>query len=331
MPVGFRSGRLDDPARTNWNGDGPRPLAWSAWYPAPDHTAEREHFLGPETAPWFTIGPSAPDAPLRPATTQYPVVMLSHGTGGRALHLGWLGRRLAEHGFIAVGIDHHGNTLSEPYRAEGFLCWWERARDLTVLLDQITSHGVFARAIDVNRIHVAGYSLGGCTAAALAGAITEASRFERSATSRDYARGVPEFPDLADRLPGLMECSPVFRASWNRMSDSYRDPRFKAALMLEPGRGLLGFSEDSLTAIEVPSHIIVGSASAVKPAAVWLHERLHSNTLDLLSPEVGHYAFLPEATDAGRSAHPATCVDAPGVDRRSVHDHAAAAAVELFR
>jgi len=330
MPVGFRTGRLNDPARTNWDGDGPRPLAWAAWYPAPDDARESDQFLGPDATPQFTLGRTAMDAPLRPVTQRLPLVMMSHGTGGCAQHLGWLGRRLAERGFIAIGIDHHGNTLSEPYRAEGFLCWWERARDLTVLLDQITAHGMFADAIDSDRIYIAGYSLGGCTVAALAGAITEASRFQRTDGSRDYARGVPEFPDLADRLPGLLESSAVFRASWARMSDSCRDPRFKAALILEPGRGLLGFNEGSLAAIDLPSHIIAGSASAVAPAAIWLHERLRTSTLDLLPPEVGHYVYLPEATDAGRSAHPATCVDAAGVDRRGIHDHAAAAAVRLF-
>ncbi len=243
MSVGFEEGYLEDTSRPNWDGDGPRPLTWAAWYPASDDAVEREHFLGPASAPWFTIGLSARDAPLLSTRYRYPVVVLSHGTGGNVWSLGWLGRRLAQHGFVAVGVNHHGNTTREPYRAEGFLCWWERARDLTVLLDQIATQSKFSNRLDMDNVFVAGHSLGGCTAIALLGGITTASRFQPSPANRDFARGVREFPDLADHLPGLLERSTVFRESWARMSNSYRDVRFKAALVLAPGRSVLGLDE----------------------------------------------------------------------------------------
>jgi predicted dienelactone hydrolase len=331
MKVGFRQGHLKDQLRPNWDGTGPRPLSWTAWYPTSDAAVEQERFLGPASPPWFTIGKMAAEAPLLATPNRYPVVLLSHGTGGSALGLGWLGRRLAQRGFVAIGVNHHGNTLSEPYRAEGFLCWWERARDLTVLLDQIVQYGEFADRLDIERVFVAGYSLGGCAAAALLGAVTEHSRFQRSETSRDFARGVPEFPDLADHLPDLIERSAIFRDSWARKSVSYHDARFKAALMLAPGRGLLGFNEASLAAIEAPSRIVIGGADPTLHASRWLHARLRVGTLDVLAPEVGHYVFHPEATEAGRRAAPDTCADGLGVNRAAVHGRVVAAANELFR
>jgi predicted dienelactone hydrolase len=310
MQTGFRTGHFGDHARPNWDGDGPRPLAWAAWYPASD---------------------DADNAAMLSTPQRYPLVLLSHGTGGRAMDLGWLAQRLAQHGYIAIGVNHHGNTLAEPYRAEGFLCWWERARDLGVLLDQLLLHDDFADRIDVTRISVVGYSLGGCAAVALTGAITKASRFQRSETSRDYyARGVPEFPDLADHLPGLLENSAVFRDSWARMSHSYRDPRFRAALLLAPGRGLFGFNEASLAAIDTPARIIVGGADPTLAASRWLHARMPASTLDVLAPEVGHDVFLPQANEAGRSAAPATTVDTAGVDRAKIHRHVTDVAMQLF-
>jgi predicted dienelactone hydrolase len=330
MPVGFRTGLLEDIARPNWDGTGPRPLSWVAWYPAADDAIEQQLLARGKTGEWFSFGAAARDAPISAARPRYPIVLLSHGTGGTALHLEWLARDLARRGFIAIGVNHHGNTTTEPYRAEGFLAWWERTRDLTVLLDDVAARGAFADRIDIDRVFVVGYSLGGCTAAALLGAITETSRFERSPKNKNFGRGPREFPDLADHLPGLLASSAIFRASWARMSNSYLDTRFKAALMLAPGNSVLGCNEDSLASIKTPTRIVVGGSDFVRPVASWLHERMPTSVLNQLAPEVGHYVFLPEATDTGRQAEPACCIDAPGVDRGSVHDHVAALAAELF-
>jgi predicted dienelactone hydrolase len=328
MAIGFRQGLLQDATRPNWDGNGRRPLSWVAWYPATSDAVECELVVTPPQ-PWFKIGPAARDAPIdRPR--RYPLVLLSHGTGGAALSQEWLARDLARRGFVAIGINHHGNTSTEPYRAEGFLCWWERARDLTVLLDHIATDGEFAGHIDMDRVFVAGYSLGGCTAVALLGGITETSRFRASPENKDFARGPREFPDLADRLPGLLENSAVFRDSWNRMTASYQDPRFKAAFLLAPGRSITGFNEASLKSIAAPIHIVVGGADFVLPAVNWLHPRLPTSRLDLLASEAGHHVFLPETTEAGRRADPDVCIDPPSVDRGNIHQHAAALAAELF-
>lgn len=81
-----------------------------------------------------------------------------------ATSLGWLAQRLAAAGYIVLGVDHHGNTASETYRAEGFLCWWERPRDLTVALDIVAESGPFAGRLDLADITCVGFSLGGYTA-----------------------------------------------------------------------------------------------------------------------------------------------------------------------
>jgi len=305
-------------------------MMWAAWYLAVDGALEHELSIGLPSENWFSIGPAAHDAPISTARRRYPIVLLSHGTGGATLNLEWLARDLANRGFIAVGINHHGNTSTQPYCAEGFVCWWERARDLTLLLDHMETDQEFAGHIDIDRAFVAGYSLGGCTAAALLGAISGHSRFQPSPENADFARGVREFPDLADRIPGLLEDSSIFRASWSRMSDSYRDPRFKAALLMAPGRSVLGFNEADLKAVDAPVHIVVGGSDFVLPAARWLHERLPTSRLDLLAAEAGHPVFLPEATAAGRLADPETCIDPPSVNRRSIHQQTAAWAAELF-
>jgi predicted dienelactone hydrolase len=333
MQVGFREGRAKDTTRRNWDGDGPRPLAWAGWYPASDDSVEQEVLVGPAEAPWFKLGSAARDAPLDGKRQSYPVVLLSHGTGGMALGMEWLGRRLAQRGFIALAVNHHGNTGLEPYRPEGFLCLWERARDLTVLLDSLDSRGEFAGRLDMDRVFVAGFSAGAYTALAFLGAVTAFSRFQPVGRRPAVVPGPREFPALADHVPALLANNAVFRDSWSRMSDSYRDGRVKAALVCAPGRSVLSFSEESLAEIDTPMRIVVGGADKIAPpkeCAAWLHKRLRASRLEIL-PDAGHYVFVPEATELRRRAEPEVWADAPTVDRRAVHEKVTASAAELFQ
>ncbi|NPU64813.1 signal peptidase [Bradyrhizobium sp. 83012] len=326
MKVGFRQGRFADASRPNWDGDGPRPIDWFAWYPAAESAIEAALPVAPWPEGWFKAGAAALNAPLA-GNGSRPLLVYSHGTGCNALQVEWLARELASRGFIAVGVNHHGNHNAAPFRAEGFLCSWERPRDISVLIDHIVAHPDFAGHVDLDRISAVGYSLGGVTATALLGAIMIRSPFEPGA---NLGRGPREFPDLADHLPRLMGESAIFRDSWARMSASYHDPRIKAALLLAPGRSVQGFSEESVAAIKVPTRIMVGGADALLPSARWLQERLPHSTLDIVADDAGHYVFLPESTELGRSSDPVCCVDPPSVDRGGVHRTVVAAALQLF-
>ncbi|CCD95213.1 putative LIPOPROTEIN SIGNAL PEPTIDE [Bradyrhizobium sp. ORS 375] len=327
MRVGFRQGRIEDVARPNWNDDGPRPVDWFAWYPAADDAIEAALPIAPWPQGWFKAGPAALNAPLAAGPGGCPLVVYSHGTGCNGMQFEWLARELASRGFIAVAVNHHGNSNAEPYRAEAFLCSWERPRDISLLIDHLAVLRNFAGRIDANRIFAVGYSLGGVTATALLGAIMIRSPFEPGA---NLGRGPREFPDLVDHLPRLVETSQVFRDSWARMSASYHDPRIKAALLLAPGRSVQGFSEDSVAAIDVPTHIMVGGADALLPSAHWLQERLPRSAFDVVADEAGHYVFLPESTELGRTSDPASCVDPPSVDRAAIHHTVVATALKLF-
>lgn len=327
--VGCRAGLAHDPERPAWRAAGPRPLRWVVWHPAGPG-------FGPPGAPWFRMAPVAEDAPLSEARARWPVVLLSHGTGGAPEALSWLGIRLAAQGFVCLAVAHHGNTAREPALPEGYVCWWERSRDLTVLLDQISAAGPLADRLDLDAVGVAGFSLGGHTALSLAGAIAELARFQAwiDAAAPERARGPREFPDLADQFPGMVARSAVLRDSLARQSRSYRDPRVKAVLALAPAPTARAFTPESLAAIDVPVRILCGRGDREAPpaaGALWLRERNPAFALDLLGEAVGHYAFLPEGTELGRAAAPTLCVDPAGVDRAEIHRIAACAAAETFR
>lgn len=188
MLVGLKSGLTVDPLRLSWDGTAPRPLVWTAWYPA-DVGSVAEVPL--ETS-WFRREAVIANAPASRACASFPLVLLSHGTGATGVALEWLAFRLAQQGYIALAIDHHGNTGSEPYRAEGFLCMWERAADFKAILDQSSWRSELGVEIN-NYIFAAGFSAGAYTALLLAGARVAFSQFEPDNPLKSPVRGPREF------------------------------------------------------------------------------------------------------------------------------------------
>ncbi len=165
-PVGLSFVAYEDTARRSWTGPQDRPLATAVWYPAAPGSRESEWRVGIFNAGW-----NAQKAPLSAATTKRALVVLSHGTGGGAAGMAWLAETLASNGYIVAAVNHHGNTAAEPsYQLQGFILVWERARDISVLIDKLLADPQFGAHIDPSRIGVAGFSLGGYTALATVGA-----------------------------------------------------------------------------------------------------------------------------------------------------------------
>ena len=281
------------------------------------------------------MGAVAPQATLSDAVSRWPLVLLSHGTGGTAQQMGWLGSRLARRGFVCIAVSHHGNTAIEPYLPEGFLCWWERARDLSAVTDFLDEESRFMNRLDLGNVFASGFSLGGYTVLALAGAITSLTRFEEwLAAEGGHATGPREFPNLADHAPELLARSEPFQASQCRHSHTYHDCRLRAVTVLAPAPPVRSFLPDSLAGIDIPVSILVGQADTEAPhdrCAVWLVDKNPSFKLTLLGEEVGHYVFLCESTTYGKQTEPEVCVDRESVDRSSIHDRAAEMTAALFR
>ena len=333
--VGFMAGGFLDDSRPNWDGSGPRPIEYAVWHPAGNDASEREALIGPPGEELMSIGPLARGAAPALEGRPFPVVAMSHGTGGAARGMGWLGRRMAQRGYVAFAVNHHGNTIEEDaYRAEGFACWWERMPDLNLTLSYLLESETFGGVIDETRAIAAGFSLGGYTVLGLAGAITDVDQFLDWVVETGQGGGPREFPDLSDRIPDLMRDSAVFRESWARNGDRYRDERIRAVYACAPAPTVRGFTEESLSGIDVPVSIIVGQSDLEAPhqdASCWVSDRIPGCGLTLLPVGVGHYVFLPEATDLGRRLMPEICTDPPGVDRSHIHDLAAEEADGLFK
>lgn len=325
---GYRTGVIMDGSRSNWQNNAERPIAWSAWYPTED-AGRVERPLGQ----FFELGDVIKDATLT-AKKKFPVVLLSHGTGGTAESIGWLARTLACEGYVILGANHHGNNGLEPYLAEGFLCWWERATDLSLLLTSIGTMGFFANRLDFDQVSAVGFSLGGHTVMALSGAQTSLDEFDTWRSKNNITAGGPkEFPDAADSIPALVETSKAFLQSWSRHGDDFSDNRIKSVVAIAPAPPIRSFTPQSIIQLQLPITILTGGADNEAPSehcADWLmRQNRHFERHDLGS-NVGHYTFLEYPSDKSLVGKVDTFSDHETVDRKDVHKQAAKIVLQAF-
>jgi predicted dienelactone hydrolase len=319
-----------------WRGAKTHALVTTVWYPAESSSVEQPQWVGPPGSPFFAVGSTSPGA--RPAAGKFPLIVLSHGTGGSALMLGWLGSVLASHGYIAAAVNHPGNNALEPYTASGFALWWERAKDLSEVIDHLLADPEFGVRIDSKRIAAAGFSLGGYTMIEIAGGITDRRAFQefcRAPAADAICRSPPEFPALLESFNGLDQTAkgdPEVADSLRHERDSHRDVRVRAVFAIAPALGP-AFRPAGLQEIVIPVQIVAGvddNNVPIASGAKYLASHIHGSRLVLLEGGVRHYEFLAACTAAGRERLPLLCTDKPGVDRDSIHQKVAAMAVEFF-
>ncbi len=318
---GYRTGVIQDASRSNWQNNSDRPIAWSAWYPIDDVESGEQ-----PSGYFFEAGDVILDAALT-AKKKLPVVLLSHGTGGTAESLGWLARELACEGYVVLGANHHGNTGLEPYLAEGFLCWWERAIDLSVMLSSLGARGFFANRLDFDQVSAVGFSLGGYTVMALAGAQTSLEEFDNWRRVNGITDGGPkEFTDAADSIPTLMETSNAFRRSWAKHGHDYTDKRIKSVVAIAPAPPIRSFVAQSIADLQLPVTIVTGGADDEAPSeqcADWLVSENNRFQHHDLGRQVGHYTFLNFPADKSLIGKVDIFSDHESVDRHKVHEEAA--------
>lgn len=184
QPVGQQSAHFEDATRRNWSGSGARPLETLIWYPAAAGTQEADWEVA-----IFKAGRNAKGAAMANSPAKLPLIVLSHGTGGAAMSLAWLGETLAANGYIVAAVNHHGNTGAEPTQPlQGTLVWWDRPRDLSVLIDRLLADPQLGPRIDSSRIGVAGFSIGGNIALASVGARLSRAQWQKFYTDAATAR-----------------------------------------------------------------------------------------------------------------------------------------------
>jgi predicted dienelactone hydrolase len=329
--VGFSFRQFQTPEDYNWRGSDEHTFGGVVWYPSEDPTEEKEQLIGPPDAPIFSAGRAAKDSTIAPSFSRFPLVALSHGTGGSALQMAWLGTYLASRGYIVVAVNHPGNNAVTGYTTLGFIEGWERAKDISIAITGMLADPRFGDKIDPARIGAAGFSYGGYTMMELAGATTDLSRILAWCDQQKSPCNPPEMPDLMEKFKAIQH-QPDVQQSLQRAGDSYRDPRVRAVFAIAPAVSR-AFTPESLHKISIPVEIAAGAADNIAPPAdnaQFFAANIKDAKLTILPGGVGHYTFLDVGTDAGKKQLPQFFVDNPGVDREAVHKQVAEMAADFF-
>lgn len=271
--AGMRVLEITDP-------DGDRDLEGFLWYPT--HTA------GPQTVDFDSKVWAGTQVVKEAAAADgpFPLVVLSHGMYGNAYNQAWLAGALARHGYVVAAVSHPG-TSSWSRDPELTRQLWQRPKDVSRVIDHALTSPDLAPLVDPDRVFMAGHSLGGFTALALAGGRYDAARLKA------FCDPAPD-----ELVCGILRNWKIAQTDEDRaqMEADLSDPRIKAFALFDLG-GTQSFSDASLARIDRPMLIygapIMNSGLTLDIESRALVAALPSGKVRYIEPEtLSHFDFL---------------------------------------
>ncbi|WP_371170667.1 alpha/beta hydrolase family protein [Aliiroseovarius sp. 2305UL8-7] len=271
--------------------------------------------------------PAGRDAPHK--TGRFPMVVISHGAGGNAGQFGWIAAELAQAGFVVVLPNHPGTTTGNA-SAQAAIRVWERPADVSAVLDEITANAVAYPYIDTSNISILGFSAGGYTAMAAAGARVDPDLLQRFCDDTDH--GMSDCAFLAHFGVDLhdFDLSPA--------AQDLRDHRIKTAVIIDPGI-VETMTEHSLEQIDIPMLIINLGEEETIPVGVYARaaSELIPTARYAIVEDAIHFSFLAQCKPRGakilidEDELDPLCDDAGGRPRADIHNELSSAIVSYLK
>ncbi len=289
---GFAEFSRDDPA----TGDR---LPVALWYPTDAEAAELVR--GPFR---FQAAEGAP-----PRRGPHPLVVFSHGSASSPFTHAHTAVALAKAGYVVAAPMHRADNFLDASGAGTREVLADRAHSLSAVIDRLTAPNPLGLEIDAGGIAAAGFSAGGATALALAGARPSMAAAVAHCATRDdpFCAFVPAGDARFDD---------------DRPIDGLHDGRVRALILLSPVTAY--FDDGEVAAIDLPMMVLVaGLDKDLSP------ERNSERLLRLQgasaerfdAPLAGHYSVLPVFGDPlPEGVPPAFAEDAAGFDRAAFLD-----------
>jgi len=284
LPIGTRSFTVDD-----LPGEPPIPL--TVWYPA-------------ATSGVAADGEPAGSAPP-PTPGQHPLILLSHGSGGRPLNHRDLILQLAAAGAIVAAPLHPYDNANDHSGPGTDLQLLGRPRHIARSIDALLAQATFGPLIDPRRIGLVGYSAGGYTGLVVVGG------------RPNFGLG-PAHCAQAERDSGF--CGWMRRGGIQRLHPDWavvHDRRVRAAVLLAPAYGIF-FDRKGLADVTVPLRIYRAEADEV------VRHPFNEDHVRRSLPQPPEYAVVPGGhfvfvSPCQRFVPSVWCRDPAGVDRAAVH------------
>lgn len=244
------------------------------------------------------------------AQGKFPLVIISHGSGGTNLGHRSIAFALVKSGFI-VGMPLHPKNNFKNNEAEGAVSNWKnRPLHVSASIDVLLSDRQMSESIDFERIAVVGHSAGGYTALAVAGGLADTTHIIDLCLAN---------PQINQPFCGLVKDN---RAKAVKIKSS-RDERVKAIVLMAPV-GILFKSVDSLAEVDIPALLLTAGKDSelTEPyqSEVIIKNYKNQEQLTFCSiPKAGHYSFITPFPEVMKSELGVIAADPVGFDRSAFH------------
>lgn len=290
----------------------------TVWYPSRDAEAARS--FGPYRASVALGG--------APADGRYPLVLVSHGTGGAALNQHRQAEALARRGFIVAGLTHPGDNFQDRSMVADQRYFFERPRQVTRVLDALLAHPEWQHRIDPRRVGAMGHSAGGYTVAALIGGTPDPARMAQHC-ERTADDPVCRFRDPRFAVAAPADDTLQLPASVGAPGD-VQDARIRAAVLMAP----LGQPIAPATLARSTAAVkLIGAEhdDVLRHAYHYEHLRAELPGADArLATGAGHYSFIAPIDAAWQQRLGPVASDPAGFDREAFHEALSEEIVAFF-
>lgn len=229
----------------------------------------------------YTIDAS-PDAPV--AQGQYPLVVVSHGSGGSHLLYRTICTHLAKNGYVVAMLEHPGNNRNNNELEGTHDNLVNRPRHLRLTIDAVLSDVALMHSVQPETVAIIGHSMGGYTALAVGG-------------------GEPWSEE-------------------RRKVEVVADPRVRALILLAPATPWY-LPEGSLDNVKLPILMLIAEHDFYTPrwhADIVLNGVPDRNQVTFrIVDNAGHFSFLSPFPPAMNSPDFLPSTDPDGFDRDAFH------------
>lgn len=237
---------------------------------------------------------------------KFPLIMVSHGSGGSNLSYKDIAVSLAANGFM-VAIPLHPKNNYMDNSLEGSLAnYINRPKHITSALDMLLGTPGLNSHVDSNKVAVLGHSVGGYTALATAGGIANTGSLISLCRSK---------PSLSDPY-----CGPVREGTITQeIINNTKDNRIKALILMAPVSVLFS-AKGSLTEIDIPI-LLLRAEKDEELTEPYNCKLIEKNIVDrgkltsITIANAGHYSFLTPFPESLKSELGTIAQDPAGFDR----------------